>query len=663
MEKNKNKNNVIDNLNEFGLFDEVDDIDSTIESAIANAEEFRKNLTAELDNCEKCENLKKEISGLINVAGLAKSTLKDQKEKLEKKEKLTKNEKIKLNAITSILETFDIFVNNSNNLKEDDIDSLSKFKDFFKRLVEDMENLSKTGLNESIPNRTNNKDNEDNVEVKENVENKDDIEIEENNENIETEDIEDNEENIEAETNEEKDELISEICEMVKKANSLRDSLNEKYDELQDKDKLSLKEKVKLVLINKYLNDLDEKYNYINSEIFETLNALELEGFKNKLAKLIAKMEKLNNNEEITENNNKSKLIIGGVALTLVGAIAITGIVHAFKKDNKNDSKNVKDDENLTENIEYNSSIDNIEIADSLEEDWVTPTPSKEIEEELSSNVKSLKELGYDEYYAKLMDENFNEDVIQSLLSMPYIATVENYATVKEFNLNYLEDYENARSVFNITNEEAVDYVNRAYLIQSTNFYDDAAINQIVEIVMALDKKELFTQDNASLAQSFNTSFNRIVDNYLFGATTEEDINKLNALQYFAKDGSDMDKFLTRLGTMTQAILTEPDNDNHKLDVYNYINIFATSLNGYTNEPSALTDDEEFNNDAILNDYFDWYIGYNSFVAPLYPVFVSEEYLYSWENLQYLMTTALEGPEFKNICGEALTLGGDYQCM
>lgn len=316
--------------------------------------------------------------------------------------------------------------------------------------------------------------------------------------------------------------------------------------------------------------------------------------------------------------------------------------------------------------------------------------------------LQALTNKGYNEYIAKIMMSNFSQDVIDKLIAdeTPYIASVENYAKVKEFKLEYLEDYEDARIKYNITAKDTVDYVNRSYLIQATRFYDEASINQIVEVVMSLDNKDLFTQDNANLAQSFNTSFNRIVDNYLFGTVTEADINKIDALQHFAKEGTDMDKFLTRFGSLTKNILTNPKDNATKEPMYNFINIFATSLNGFTNEPSLLTADEEFNKDAQLNDYYDWYMAYNSFIAPLYPInfptypdapaavpnipegATDDEKTAAWleleakwqnvakenreitlrindlENLQNLMLTALEGPEFEMICGQGRKLEG-----
>jgi len=287
-------------------------------------------------------------------------------------------------------------------------------------------------------------------------------------------------------------------------------------------------------------------------------------------------------------------------------------------------------------------------------------------ENEYKKQLDGLMNIGYNEYFSKLMIANFSEETINKLLNSPYIVMVENYAITKGFNLDYINDYENARTIYNITPDKTVDYVNRAYKIQTTGFYNGASINDIVEIVMAIDNKNLQTTDNTNLAQSFNTSFNRIVDNALFGATTQEDINKLDALNYMATEGSEIEQFLSGFKPLCKRILENPDDLTAKQEMYNYLNIFATSLNGFTNEEGALNNKNEINAKAQVMDYYDWYTIYNSFVAPMYPTFVPtptgdlnseiDKLVVSYEELQYLMITALESPEINNLRGESLEL-------
>ena len=93
--------------------------------------------------------------------------------------------------------------------------------------------------------------------------------------------------------------------------------------------------------------------------------------------------------------------------------------------------------------------------------------------------------------------------------------------------------------------------------------------------------------------------------------------------------------------------------------MYTYMATFALSLNGYTNVDQDIVISKPYNTNAQINDYYDWYITYNSFIAPLYPAFVNESKFAQYEELQYIMTTALEGPEFEHLCNHSHTLGGN----
>ena len=273
--------------------------------------------------------------------------------------------------------------------------------------------------------------------------------------------------------------------------------------------------------------------------------------------------------------------------------------------------------------------------------------------------LNKLVNKGYDEYIAVIMLHNLPSNIIDTLLQVPYIAAIEEYAQAKDLNLNYIEDYEDARIKYEITADKAVDYVNRAYQIQATGFYQDATINEIVEIVMALDNKTLFTINNANLAQSFNTSFNGVVEHALFGNTTADDVKKLDALQYFAAEGSDMDLFLTELATITKKVMANPADEAAKKEAYNYIATFALTLNGFKNTDEDIKIEQPYSTNAQVKDYYDWYMAYNSFIAPLYPIYISDANYPEFEYLQYVMISALQGPEFEMICGESLGLGGN----
>lgn len=411
--------------------------------------------------------------------------------------------------------------------------------------------------------------------------------------------------------------------------------------------------------------------------------------------------------DEKKHKSNTAK-IIGAVILGTSLILSITKLAKDLKKNNV---KNPSDDYSKEETVEI-PATDNIRIIVPETTETLTIETTEALETEVKNeNIDKLMAKGYDEYTATLMAENFNDETINSLLEMPYIETVKAYASTNDFNINYLNDYEMYREMYNVTPAKIVDYVNRSYQIMATGFYEEATVDDIIKVVMAIDNKELFTTENAALAQSINTSFNRVVDHYLFGTITEEDINKLDAIKYFAKESTDLGRFLNRFGALAQDIVRNPEDSQYKDNMTQYISIYATSLNGFTNEPATLTDDQEFNENAQVNDYFDWYMSYCSFVGPLgdvlmYPrelqdvdLFYAEEIyhdtilledcteealanqraqreellraygygdyldsifkLYKIYDLRELMLTALKDPEITNICGQSRTLGGE----
>lgn len=410
----------------------------------------------------------------------------------------------------------------------------------------------------------------------------------------------------------------------------------------QDLNKLASKDTTKddkTVIMIKYNSIINEAKENLLNEIADTM---EEEIIDEKV--IDADVEEVDNNKKSLKESTKEKLNTVGnffsrnrkkiiaIGSTAVLCVTIALVAKSCSKDIEN-SKNNDDLDNKT-NIEQTYENANKEV------------------------IEALVNKGYSEYAAMLMAENFNDTTLKALQNVPYIEEVENYVTDKEFNLDYLNDYENARNTYNLTSDKAVDYVNRSVKIQETGFYDEASINEIVEIVMAIDNKNLFMQENANLAQSFNTSFNRIVDNYLFGTTTEEDLTKLDALQYFAKEGSDLDLFLTDFGSLAKENIANPNDLNTRNKMCTFMTVFALSVNGYTNTDEDINISKIYNSNAQLDDYFDWYMAYNSFIAPLYPTLIDENEFEYYEELQNIMLTALQDPQFEMVCGEEKSLGG-----
>ncbi len=297
-----------------------------------------------------------------------------------------------------------------------------------------------------------------------------------------------------------------------------------------------------------------------------------------------------------SSDNSKTLKTVGKI----IGTVVLCGaIIWAAKSCSKDINKN--------NNVEPTTDISNEEINERAENIVVT----------------SLKNIGYDEYSAGLMYQNFSEDTIKAILASPYIEGLEFYATEPDFKLVSFQDYENARIKFGITAQEIVDYVNRAKKISETNFLEGASVLDLTEVVMGVDRKEVGVNGNY-LDNIFNVGFNNIMVDYFTDNITNNTIKRIEALRYIAKNNTDMDRFLERLHDLTKAVFEDPTNNIKKDELFRFFRVFAYSLNGFTN-PEYLTTDKEFNENAILNDYFDYYIAYQSFIKPVIPVMNHKE--------------------------------------
>jgi len=231
-------------------------------------------------------------------------------------------------------------------------------------------------------------------------------------------------------------------------------------------------------------------------------------------------------------------------------------------------------------------------------------------------------------------------------------------ANTSGYKPEYEEYYELTSQEYGIPKSEAIQYVNLAAEAYKTGFFGEATLSQIVDIIMAIENKNLQTVDNANLAQEFNTSFNVIANNYLFGATTDQDKKSIEVLDYLATPNSDIGQFLSGYRPLLSKIMNNPEDIEAKNDMYKYLEIFANSLNGFKNDKESLDNNQLVNDKAIVINYYDYYFIYNSFVAPAYPIFVPEDndkLAKQYFDLQGTMISAMESPEFAGLCGFART--------
>ena len=306
--------------------------------------------------------------------------------------------------------------------------------------------------------------------------------------------------------------------------------------------------------------------------------------------------------------NNWGKITCGVVGVAIVSTL--TGFVIHYKKEN---DRLIRDDLN---NIPNSS--------DNLNPDSTTPsTPDKTPEQEEIRDAqkqeeltKSLTKKGYSEYNAHLMAKNFSDEAINGLLE--YLRPeAEKYAECRDFDLNNLNYYENTTSRYATMPEDTVDYVNRSANILATGFFKEADIDDVTEILYCMDNKMLFTNGNVSVTSPIVNELNDVLANYVYGTPVAGEANKLDAFKYFAKEGSDLDKFFTQASVLYQNIINNPAKQEYKNALMNFLDVYAHTICGVVATPETLTPNAELNESAILNDHYDYYIAYKAMVGPL----------------------------------------------
>lgn len=258
-----------------------------------------------------------------------------------------------------------------------------------------------------------------------------------------------------------------------------------------------------------------------------------------------------------------------------------------------------------------------------------------------NTTINNLIDKGYSEYNAILMADSFSKSTLDTVLSSPYNAAVENYATVKAFDYNYLNDYEEAKEIYGITSEKAVDYVNRSHKIMDTGFYTDLTINEIVGVLQQVDNKQIFLDETNPYNHSITAALTNIYNDYAFGnGSIDNSVKKVEALKYFAPNGSDLDNFLTKFADITISVLKSRGNaavsEDTKQDMYLYLNVFANTFAGNT---------QDFNKpdeNAVVTDTFDWNTAYITFIRPLMSMYITESNAEDFACLQINMLSNYE---------------------
>lgn len=267
------------------------------------------------------------------------------------------------------------------------------------------------------------------------------------------------------------------------------------------------------------------------------------------------------------------------------------------------------------------------------------PTPGYET----SIDKDTLADLGYNENYAEIVFEDFSDETLEQLDTDHLdIEEIKTYANIPEFKLDYLKDYENAINVYGITPSDAVDYVNRAYKLQEVNFFVDSKINDVVEVLREIDKHE----EESNYMNLIDEPLSQVKTNYLFGTITPRDIAILDNLENLVQKDSDEYKFIVQYVDLLKAVIANPTSEEALNKLQLCIRIFAENLyNAQYNEPSHLSDDIEFNDNAIVTNKDSWIFIRKNIIDITYeiafPYDYEDERFREGEELALLMDSAM----------------------
>lgn len=153
---------------------------------------------------------------------------------------------------------------------------------------------------------------------------------------------------------------------------------------------------------------------------------------------------------------------------------------------------------------------------------------------------------------------------------------LENLESYNNYNNTYRNEYTMITNHYGVSNEYAIELVNRAYNIQDAGFYIDASIDDIVLLLIRVDNGELMVFDS----QGINDNINEVTTAFITGTTNNDDIRAIKALPYFVSSNSTTREWLIDYTNILVDILNNPNNSSYKLNAINYLYSLADYIKG-----------------------------------------------------------------------------------
>ncbi len=235
------------------------------------------------------------------------------------------------------------------------------------------------------------------------------------------------------------------------------------------------------------------------------------------------------------------------------------------------------------------------------------------------------------------------------------VGTVERLEDVAGYNEAYKNDYQALMNKYDLDYLQVVDYVNRAYEIQSVNFFKEALISEVAELLMAIDDGSLVMEPNHSIQNNINMVFNQPLNEQIMGNVSAESYDIVRMMPNFFPENSDARAFLSYYATLCEKALQNQYDEANIAEAYQYLQIFTYNLfnNGHT-ETDVLSNDATFNENATVTDEYDWYILLESFVKPTVSFFTpyanGDPAMQKWLDLECMMESVIDYSSVQDLC-------------
>lgn len=318
--------------------------------------------------------------------------------------------------------------------------------------------------------------------------------------------------------------------------------------------------------------------------------------------------------------------------IVLIGGIAACNVNKAIK--NHNDDK---------DDIKGNGKKPTTSAADTLDE-------TQNQDPTIMDNVE------IDDSYANSNSNNGN-NIPEN--NQPTNSNVQNniYMTNPNYIPEYYNYYEEIRTIFNISADEAIDKTNRAIALYDAGYCKspDGIMNivPIVRLEILIENNEIIFAENVDdLAVIHNEllDFAKKVEN---GTFNEQDAAKLAKLPLFTKEGSDLRANLEQAVPLIIERFQNPSNTANNNALKNHFFIFIHALGGVIEDNSYLTNDTTFNNNAIIDAPFVYFTEYKAFFTPFRPGFTAKlDYENDYKEIKFWqdLNTIAENAYQNNVC-------------